>query len=256
VLFCVVLCCFVSEYTGGLIRGGGQASVEYLEYGDEEYWTSVKMIAQVNEVLDLIEAHLCQDFAKCIFKFDQSSNHKAMADDALNVKKMNRSAGGKAAKMRNGWYYVVDENGAKRRVEQKMTGEDGQPKGLENVLKERGLFDNIRGTGKSGKPILEDLQNALAACEDFQSQKCLLAETIEKRGHKCVFYPKYHCELSPIERFWCEHKRYIRSHCGMTLSSLRHRVQDGMDVVCAEQVPCLFRVLFFVFCVCSERCVR
>ena len=119
-----------------------------------------------------------------------------------------------------------------------MVNEKGEPKGTEAVLKERGLFAAIRGTGKTGV-VAKDLENALAACDDFKSQKCWLAETIEKRGHICIFYPRYHCELSPIERFWCEHKRYIRSHCGMSIDSLRRRVQDGMDAVCANRLCCV-----------------
>ena len=28
----------------------------------------------------------------------------------------------------------------------------------------------------------------------------ILEDIVEKRGHVCMFYPKFHCELSPIER--------------------------------------------------------
>ena len=37
---------------------------------------------------------------------------------------------------------------------------------------------------------------------DFLNQKGAIAETIEKAGHKCIFYPKFHCELNFIERYW------------------------------------------------------
>ena len=33
---------------------------------------------------------------------------------------------------------------------------------------------------------------------DFVPQKSELQELIEKRGHLCDFYPKYHCELNFI----------------------------------------------------------
>ena len=36
---------------------------------------------------------------------------------------------------------------------------------------------------------------------------------IEKRGHKCIFYPKYHCKLSFIEMYWRAAKRYTRDKC-------------------------------------------
>ena len=43
------------------------------------------------------------------------------------------------------------------------------------------------------------MRRILSLQEDFISQKSLLQEEIEKRGHKCIFYPKYHCELNFIE---------------------------------------------------------
>jgi transposase len=30
---------------------------------------------------------------------------------------------------------------------------------------------------------------------------------IEKRGHICLFLPKFHCELNPIEMVWAQIKR-------------------------------------------------
>jgi len=36
---------------------------------------------------------------------------------------------------------------------------------------------------------------------DFLAQKGAIAEIIEKAGHKCIFYPKFHCELNFIERY-------------------------------------------------------
>ena len=31
---------------------------------------------------------------------------------------------------------------------------------------------------------------------DFIAQKFRLQNEIEKRGYKCIFYPKFHCELN------------------------------------------------------------
>ena len=46
------------------------------------------------------------------------------------------------------------------------------------------------------------MRRILSLQENFISQKSLLQEEIEKRGHKCIFYPKYHCELNFIEMYW------------------------------------------------------
>ena len=42
----------------------------------------------------------------------------------------------------------------------------------------------------------------LSLQSDFATQKPLIQEIIESRGHKVIFYPKFHCELNFIEQFW------------------------------------------------------
>ena len=78
----------------------------------------MRMIVQLERVLDL--ATRLFPWAQFVFKFDHSSNHKAMAEDALNAKKMGVNPGGIQPKMRSGLW---------QGVEQKMVDEDGKPKG-------------------------------------------------------------------------------------------------------------------------------
>jgi hypothetical protein len=47
----------------------------------------------------------------------------------------------------------------------------------------------------------------LSAEPDFAEQKSRIEELIEKRGHSCLFNPKYHCELNHIEMYWGWTKR-------------------------------------------------
>ncbi len=46
------------------------------------------------------------------------------------------------------------------------------------------------------------MQQVLSLQEDFFTEKLLLQHIIEKAGHKCLFLPKFHCELNPIEMVW------------------------------------------------------
>ena len=39
-----------------------------------------------------------------------------------------------------------------------------------------------------------------------------------------MYYPKYYCELNPIEHFWCNTKKWARENCQYTLEDLRRRV--------------------------------
>ncbi|RIA93458.1 hypothetical protein C1645_874137 [Glomus cerebriforme] len=67
--------------------------------------------------------------------------------------------------------------------------------------------------------------------KDFLAQKSQLQEEIEKHGHKCIFYPKYHCELNYIEMYWGATKRYTREHCNYTWVGLQQTVPKALDLV-------------------------
>jgi hypothetical protein len=42
----------------------------------------------------------------------------------------------------------------------------------------------------------------LSLQEDFANEKPMLQHYIEGRGHICMFLPKFHCKLNPIEMVW------------------------------------------------------
>ena len=50
------------------------------------------------------------------------------------------------------------------------------------------------------------MRRVLSLQSDFQNEKPLLQLVIEKAGHKCLFLPKFHCELNPIEMVWGQAK--------------------------------------------------
>ena len=50
------------------------------------------------------------------------------------------------------------------------------------------------------------MQRVLSLQSDFLNEKPLLQLVIEKAGHKCLFLPKFHCELNPIEMVWGQTK--------------------------------------------------
>jgi len=46
------------------------------------------------------------------------------------------------------------------------------------------------------------MYRVLSLQEDFANKKPMLQHYIEGRGHVCMFLPKFHCELNPIEMLW------------------------------------------------------
>jgi hypothetical protein len=179
---------------------------------------------------------------------------------------MNRSPGGKQPKMRD---TIIPGTGQPQQMNfpDDYVGKDaagnslaGQPKGMEQILCERGLLQALEDKlGPSQKVVavcakckfsqaareaaikavkskegeaegtdstdlgaralseMEDedlvretdccMQRVLSLQEDFRDEKPLLQLIIEKAGHKCLFLPKFHCELNPIEMVWSQLKR-------------------------------------------------
>src|SRR6266481_8102478 len=43
------------------------------------------------------------------------------------------------------------------------------------------------------------MTHLLSQQEDFVDQESMLESMIKEQGHLCIFLPKFHCELNPIE---------------------------------------------------------
>jgi hypothetical protein len=46
------------------------------------------------------------------------------------------------------------------------------------------------------------LHRVLSLQDDFKNEKPMIWHYLTGRGHKCIFYPKFHCELNAIEMLW------------------------------------------------------
>jgi len=84
-----------------------------------------------------------------------------------------------------------------------MTTSAGQQKGLKAVLEER-RFDVSRLKAKCAPVCPFESQNCcmarlLSQQEDFTNQESMVETLIKGAGHECIFLPKFHCELNPIE---------------------------------------------------------
>jgi len=88
---------------------------------------------------------------QALFMVDNSQGHSAYSEDALLVSRMNIGPGGKQACMRNGWFIWDGQ-----KISQPMifpldhpTDNADQPKGIKNVLAERGIVHpGLRGKCK------------------------------------------------------------------------------------------------------------
>jgi hypothetical protein len=110
----------------------------------------------------------------------------------------------------------------------------GQPKGLRQVLWERGLWD----PETEPKLTLNDARQRLRRCEDFANQQSALQQLFSKRGHILLMSPKAHPELAGkgIEYSWGKAKRDFRQHNDCVAKNLHDNVLKSFDSLPLERV--------------------
>ena len=76
---------------------------------------------------------------------------------------------------------------------------------------------------------------SLAAQPDFLAQRSWLEEVYAKYNalhgtcHRCMFLPKFHPELNPIERVWSMMKRHCRKFSNGSMSTLTESMNYGLS---------------------------
>ena len=197
--------------------------VLYIGKNRDGYWDHARLVDQFRNIAIPMFNYLHPN-KTAIFAFDNSQAHHKMAYDALNVNKLKLGDGLKAGvdtTMRDGWY--INEEG--KVIEQSLVLLNGQQKGIETIMKERGIWR--RGMK------LKDAKKLLKQQGDFIEQASIpwLREIAIAAGHIQTFFPKFHPELNFIERYWGMAKRYARARCGYTFEELKHIVPEALGSV-------------------------
>lgn len=199
---------FITEVTGRLVRrdkdGNIIADARQIIYpgskGDA-WWDTEQLIVQIRKAVKIHND--LHPGVTALFIFDQSSAHASLAPGALRAFDMNKSNGGKQRKQNDTVIPDTNPTPVQRGKVQKMTTAKGEAKGLHDVLVERG-FDVSKLRAKCA-PVcpLENtgccMARLLSQQDDFLNQPSMLETVITEAGHECIFLPKFHCELNPIE---------------------------------------------------------
>ncbi|TFK91730.1 hypothetical protein K466DRAFT_482133 [Polyporus arcularius HHB13444] len=202
---------FITESTGRLVLLGDEGEVLedarkiiFPGSNGDAWWDTAQLMVQVRAAIQIFEkAH-----PGCIalFIFDQSSAHASLPPDALRAFEMNKSNGGKQRRQRDTVIPMSNPDPAFRGKPQSMTTQAGEAKGLQQVLEERGF--NVKKLRAKCSPVCPFessgccMARLLSQQDDFVNQKSMLELVIEEAGHACIFLPKFHCELNPIEMYW------------------------------------------------------
>jgi hypothetical protein len=170
----------------------------------DPWWETNQFLAQIRNAIRIFE--LAHPGKKALFVFDQSSAHASLPDDALKAFEMNKSDGGKQRKQKDTVIPMTNRYPEFRGKSQSMKNADGSAKGSYNVLLERGypVAELRKLKAKCGPVCSMESQNCclarlLSQQDDFLNQPSQLETLIKSLGHECIFLPKFHCELNPIE---------------------------------------------------------
>ena len=72
-------------------------------------------------------------------------------------------------------------------------------------------------------------------------EKSRIEHYLEDKGHICVFLPKFHPELNPIERVWSQAKRHTKAYCNYTLPSLWKNIPNAFNNITQDNIKNYFR---------------
>ena len=185
--------------TGCIIKDARK--VIYPGSNGDPWWDTDQLLVQVKSALEIFEA--AHPDCQALFVFDQSSAHASLPPDALKAFTMNKSNGGAQCKQKNTVIPQSNPDPQFRGVPQEMITMEGEVKGLKDCLEGHG-FD-VSGMKAKCSPVCPfESQNCciarlLSQQEDFMNQPSMLELMIKEKGHECLFLPKFHCELNPIE---------------------------------------------------------
>ncbi|KAJ7059975.1 hypothetical protein C8F01DRAFT_1084402 [Mycena amicta] len=204
------------------------------------YFTSDDLLAHVDNAIDIFNKKT-HKFATGLFLFDNAPSHQKRAADALSARKMPKGPHATWTHTPNGPHMRPGK--LADGTAQPLYWPDNHPtmpgwfKGMEQILRERGLFRdglNAQCPGFKCKPDTSDCccRRLMFSQPDFVAQKSALQELVESRGHICDFYPKYHCELNFIEMYWGAAKAiYRKTDKTKTIDEMEDNMRKALDAV-------------------------
>ncbi|KDN36668.1 hypothetical protein RSAG8_10666, partial [Rhizoctonia solani AG-8 WAC10335] len=123
----------------------------------DPYWDMPQLVEQIKDAIKIFEIKFPD--AQMLLFVDQSSAHNAYASNALNARKMNVTPGGKQPIMHNTQIPLNNPNPELCGQVQEMVFPSTHPehpdkaKGMEQVLRERGLWDILTTAAGGKRPV-------------------------------------------------------------------------------------------------------
>ena len=150
-----------------------------------------------------------------------------------------------------------NQDGTKTQQEHTIEGYIGKPKGIYQVLYERGLWKKgMKGKetnadiaknilkGKTPLPLDLSAEIVLANCQDFREELSALEELITSRGHILIKSPKCHPEIAGagIEYSWGKSKMFYARNNHHTKTVKMNEFKDRVLAALSKEVLTMERI--------------
>jgi hypothetical protein len=157
-------------------NGADSMKIIYPRSQGDAWWDTDQLLVQMADAIEVFE--LAHPGKQALFIFDQSSAHASLPPDALKAFEMNKSNSRKQHKQCDTVIPQSNPVAEHRSKVQKMTLENGQPKGMQRVLQEHGF--NVARLHAKCSPVcpIENtnccMAHLLSQQDDFKNQPSML----------------------------------------------------------------------------------
>lgn len=90
---------------------------------------------------------------------------------------------------------------------------------------------------------MQSARELLSMEEDFRAEKEWLEKIVTGAGCEILWFPKFHCELNPIELVWGFIKGYFRRNCSFSYKDLSERIEPFI-----KQIPQNYVASYYKHC--------
>ena len=87
----------------------------------------------------------------------------------------------------------------------------------------------------------DEMRELISTHPDFRDEQPEIVKFLRRSGFGCIFLPKFHCEINPIEKCWVQAKCYTRAHTNYMIQQLKITVPQGLDSITIDNIRNYFR---------------
>lgn len=189
----------------------------WIEPGKDNYFDSSTILRQFERLCKLLQFKKEFRGHQLEIIVDNARTHSALV---IDVNMMAKGPGAKCPHERVHW---KDENQNVQTLD--LFDSNSVSKGLFNISKEHSLIDK----NMLSKEIkLDELRSIVSTHPAFKPVS-KLELMCEKFQDKIIWCPKYHCELNPIEGFWCHLKQFVRKHNDQNFKNFLSLIENSIQ---------------------------